>query len=536
MPLRVAIMNCKKNNFLRVAWWLTFLVFGFVHCSLTAAVFFSHSYDKRVIDYMARPGGIMDWWGQKYLSANIVFSDNTPFGNQYRLLKGPTSTVLTFGFLYNMKGNDGAVTVKDVNQVVQEGWFSDALRKPGYDAILILAHMGHEDALLSVILSKIRSIVGNGMPVQFITGHTHIRAVQNPDSASFSFEAGRYLDTVGFVSFPRKDTLTTAPASTNRSDLFQHVFLDASRARLEQTLNGPALATTEGAELSAFIHRIQVELGLREIVGCAPHRYYFSKPIFESDSVWGLFEREVVPQIFGEQDIVMFHTEMARYDLLPGDITLDEVIGMSPFNDTLYIIPDVPLDILVELNRTINDPGKSYYPGLLPYTFASTRPLPQMTFSPGENGTSSTPVYNLISCKFGIADIVTQLQLLYPEAPQAAPLPTGSLDIWLRFFERDHLCETIDKGSHRPSPHPHHNGTIPTFGFENRTDEEKDQIRMAFAGVALGIVALLGAVYIRKRGSIFREVTHAKEMVILAAQREFDGVEDEFDELDNELL
>ena len=111
-------------------------------------------YDKRVIDHVSRPAGLVDWWGQRYLTSNIVRpTDYSPFGNRFRLLKGPTSTVLAFGFLYNMKDNDNSVIVKEVEQVVEEQWFTDALETPGFDAILVLAHMGHNDALVSVILS-----------------------------------------------------------------------------------------------------------------------------------------------------------------------------------------------------------------------------------------------------------------------------------------------------------------------------------------------------------------------------------------------
>jgi len=55
------------------------------------------------------------------------------------------------------------------------------------------------DPLINVILDKIREICGETMPVQFITGHTHKRKFQQMDSFS-SFEAGRFLDTVGFTS------------------------------------------------------------------------------------------------------------------------------------------------------------------------------------------------------------------------------------------------------------------------------------------------------------------------------------------------
>jgi hypothetical protein len=482
---------------------------------------------------MTRPGGFIDWWGNKYLSSNIIRTGSQAnFGNQFRLLKGTTSTVLAFGFLYNMKNNGNAVTVVEVNNVVQEQWFRDALQTPGYDAILILAHMGHDDPLVSVIVTAIRNIVGDTMPVQFITGHTHVRAFQNPDNSSSSVESGRYLDTVGFVSFPRRETLLEQPGTA----LFQHVFLDASREQFEKTLNGPPLDTEEGAELSALIHRVQVELGLREIVGCSPQRYYFEKPIYASDSVWGLFEQVIVPKMFGGNQIVMFATELARYDLLPGDLTVDEIISMIPFNDTIFLIPDVPLDILLELNSTLNNQRVPWMPNLSPFTFSPASPLPPVSAEAAENQTTNIPVYNLLTNEFALSRITVPLQTLYPSVAQAQPLPQGVVDVLLGFFREDHLCDATGRGSHRPSAHPNHpNVTLPGFNFDNLSDEDKDQIRFGFVGVAMAMIVVLGALYIWKKDSNFRVETYAKEMQILDAEREFYGESDD-EEFDNELL
>ena len=136
-----------------------------------------------------------------------------PLGNRYRFLRGINSTVLTFGFLYNMEDASPLVTIEKVESAVEQSWFvnvvsnADKLPQGYYDAIMVLAHMDVKDHLVTVILDKIRELVGPSMPVQFITGHTHYRGVQTMDEASISFEAGRFLDTLGFVSFPKQQTL-----------------------------------------------------------------------------------------------------------------------------------------------------------------------------------------------------------------------------------------------------------------------------------------------------------------------------------------
>jgi hypothetical protein len=138
-------------------------------------------------------------------------------------LEGRDSNVLVFGFLYNLPNPSQIVIVAEVvEKVVKEKWFRDALNTERFDSIMVMAHMAYDDPLVVVLLTEIRLYVGHDMPVQFVTGHTHYRRYMDLDPLSTSFEAGRYMDTVGFVSFPTKETARSA-AGKNASDLFQHV-------------------------------------------------------------------------------------------------------------------------------------------------------------------------------------------------------------------------------------------------------------------------------------------------------------------------
>ena len=65
--------------------------------------------------------------------------------------------------------------------------------------------MDKDDSNVSVILSGIRSLSTlfpnlATIPVQFITGHTHYRGWNKKDDYSSSFEAGHYLDTLGWIT------------------------------------------------------------------------------------------------------------------------------------------------------------------------------------------------------------------------------------------------------------------------------------------------------------------------------------------------
>ena len=98
--------------------------------------------------------------------------------------------------------------VEKVHEVLASDWFQESLQEPNLDGVLVLAHMDVQDPLVFVIHKAIRAVLGPNFPVQFVTGHTHYRGFHQVDDASTSVEAGRYLDTVGFLAFPKAHTLT----------------------------------------------------------------------------------------------------------------------------------------------------------------------------------------------------------------------------------------------------------------------------------------------------------------------------------------
>jgi len=168
-------------------------------------------YDDGTIDYMKHGSGFIDGWNGTYLTSNTLNATTMePVGSRYTVMEGPNSGVriLTFGFLYHQTDSCGSVVVEDPASVVEEDWFKDALRSNGgsVDAIVVLGHMDKDDENVDVILNGIRSMAGevkglDTINVQFVTGHTHYRGWTKKDSFSSSFEAGHYLDTLGFMSF-----------------------------------------------------------------------------------------------------------------------------------------------------------------------------------------------------------------------------------------------------------------------------------------------------------------------------------------------
>lgn len=252
-----------------------------------------------------------------------------------------------------------------VQDVVQQDWFRKVLVGERYDAILVLAHMDCVDPLVSVILESIRSTVGSDMPVQFLTGHSHRRCFVATDPASSSMEAGRFLDTIGFVSFPKQRTLASGVASKSRAELFQHTFIEASKEGLSLALgldNAEDLSTIEGAQLTSFIHSSQRKLHLNNRLGCSPMAFNLDTSLHDPSSLWGLYMNHVIPaELFQGSSSKLFlqRTGAFRYALFEGEITVDDIIAVCPFDDAIYEVADgiqgaTVLEILRQSSSTLD--------------------------------------------------------------------------------------------------------------------------------------------------------------------------------------
>ena len=328
-------------------------------------------YKNETVSYITRPGGLVE--KLSYLTSNVIHaSTGQPIGHRYRYLRGRNATILTLGFMYNLNGvGSPLVRVERAEDVVRKDWFTKVLRTGEYDAILVLAHMGNDDPSIRVILSAIRNETCPKMPVQFVTGHTHHRRFDVLDDWSTAVEAGCYLDTIGFVSFPTKQTCSSIDNAA-ASKLFQHDFIDAKVDALESCLGVLKLKTENGQALTDFIHKTQRDMGLSNVVGCSPRTYYMNRSLHHDDSLFGLWSREVIATQFIANDtkrVVLQGTSSSfRYVLFEGNVTLDDLIIVSPFNDSMYLVSsNVPTATILKLNETMNRKRNTDLFGLADY-------------------------------------------------------------------------------------------------------------------------------------------------------------------------
>lgn len=359
-------------------------------------------YDNRTVDYIRKD--FIPYWNGRYLTSNTIYHhDLKPLGDRYCLLKGKKSTVLAFGFLFNFQGHSKNTIVQNVEDVVRQSWFRQALREENYDSILVMAHMHVTDPLVEVILDAIRQ--HTACSVVFITGHTHIRAYEVLDANAVSFEAGRFLDTIGFLSW---NTAKNIKSFSNMSteERFPHAFLDTNREVLTNivhhaTNSTDSLPTMDGIRLTDKIHTTQGSLGLLDVVGCSPHVYSLRAPMSESLSLWRLYTYSILPKRLLQTPGQVFvqGTNALRYDLLNGKILIDDVIAVCPFNDTIYQIAE-------------SVSGKKLLEALNISPSSSTELWvdPNAIVPPG----SQLPLWSVATPTAGLLDLEAQYQVLTP--------------------------------------------------------------------------------------------------------------------------
>ena len=476
-------------------------------------------YDESIVREMTRPGGYIDWWGDRYLSANVNYLDDIsgklkPLGGQYKILEGFQSRVLIMGFLYDMDDACDIVTVDRVEEVVQQSWFKDLFRHdaPNMDAIVILGHFDLTDTLVSYLLTTIRQYVGEDMPVQFLTGHTHYRGYATMDPHSTSFEAGHYLDTVGFASIPSKNrirqrqrvlldgtegnntdpddypitqTLAPTPApqqkeeERDRPEFFEYVFLDANKETLRNVLGTEKLETPDGSALSEFIYKTRDKLGLLDVIGCAPQSYFLNRSLTASDSLWGLFKDQVVPQVFdshknGESDVALLLSKNSfRYDLLANaekkQLIRDDIVAVVPFNDTLIYLGDIPGNYISQVKKILDNPHDPYYDALPNYILA------------GNVTNNKDKEYGLFVANFDAVLVQSRLEELMGTSLSPKETDFTTLLLWESFVLEVWPCSG--------------NGVLPDWfpkidpdSFTNISDNDKLNRGLAF--LLVGLVAL----------------------------------------------
>ena len=430
-------------------------------------------YESLKVETMLQPNGYIDTFGNRYLTANVLLrnernnetgnddalnfhENNEPLGNRYKVLRGKKNDLLVFGFLYNLRDPSDMVEIAKVEEVVRQEWFQNALKNESYDAVLVLAHMDLKDPLVYTILEAIRKVVGDDtLPVQFITGHTHYRGSKQLDDYAASVEAGRYLDTVGFVSFPsmkqKKENLSRIATmgdpkneNHNNDSEFRHVFLNANKKALANALNLDTtsdLTTPSGKELSESIVRVQQKLGLLEEIGCSPRDYRYSGSVDADDSLWKVFREQVAPLTIFEQEnqqpsAMLLSIESWRYNLFShSPLVVDDIWAVAPFNDTIIDLGSFSGSTILKLNATMNGHHNDQY------AYSSLRYV-----LVGDVVDNDDDQFRLYTEEYGLKTMQHALEKIVGPDQRIEPNATAYTDtaLWMSFVRNHWPCDGDD--------------------------------------------------------------------------------------------
>jgi hypothetical protein len=387
--------------------------------------------------------GFIQYWNGTYLTSNTVWADTgQPVGSRYTYWKcrQPDAAILVFGFLFNDQIYCKNTRVETVQDTIRQPWFQNVLRQEAgsFQAIVVLAHMGYLDQLVHVLLQAMRDIVGPDMVIQFINGHTHERGFQVLDPRASAFEAGRFLDTVGLISFPllysdNSTAATTSSAFPQNASIFEPVFLDTNTQVLAQSLGVENLAKTpDGKDLSRFIDDTRVSMGLTRVVGCSNTTYFLTDgdtaDHSSSSSLWGLYMNKVIPSVlleYNSSKVFIQSTNAFRDNLWMGDVTIDDLIETSPFDDPIYnVVNQISgadlMDVLHVLGASNTNPALPNVPQIAVSSLELTSSSSPTQAAGGRERLLPRRLYDLYSDEYDtsfIAPVVATVTGRQNEAP-----------------------------------------------------------------------------------------------------------------------
>ena len=317
-----------------------------------------------------------------YIASNVdIFDPNTgnrvPLAPRFKKFttKNQGIRILALGFLFDFTGNANNTVVQFVSDTIKEAWFQDAIRDRDLDLFLIAGHVPLRSKEFNAIFKAIREVQWD-KPIQFLGGHSHIRDYTKYDSNAFGLESGRYMETVGFASITglstgEKSNSLSEGASVKSWPLaypkFNRRYIDNNLYSYyhHTGLDSKSFHTPHGLNVSAQISAARKALKLDFRFGCAPWDLWTNRAPFPSkQSIFTWLQDQVFPETVYDASrgnkprIFVINTGALRFDVFQGPFTLDTIFTISPFNNKLQYIKNVPYEAAKALVTTLNnDPG-----------------------------------------------------------------------------------------------------------------------------------------------------------------------------------
>ncbi|KAF9436911.1 hypothetical protein BGZ76_002575 [Entomortierella beljakovae] len=307
-------------------------------------------------------------WGKRYLTSNTFIKDSAtnktvPIGKLYNKFRMKYGTrVMSYGFLYNFFGGANNTIVEPSNVTVTLPWFQQSL-KEDVDVYVIAGHVPIRWREATAVVDAIRA-VHPSKPILLFGGHLHIRDFKAYDNRAFGLSAGRFMETLGWMSVSGiRDRSCRVEAncvgknltvSRRYLDTNLHTYKTHSLAHPKQKFD-----TWKGRKISNEVTRQRQSLGLSTILGCAPQDYYLNRyPYTDSRSLLNLVVKEILPFSIVDKNrtnptLIVINSGCQRFDVFKGSFTIDDTYVVSPFRDD-FEFATVPYKVAKNILNALN--------------------------------------------------------------------------------------------------------------------------------------------------------------------------------------
>ncbi|KAK9446780.1 Metallo-dependent phosphatase-like protein [Limtongia smithiae] len=322
-----------------------------------------HTYDKLAPHFDGR-----------YLTSNVeIMLSNGSWVHigqrKYRFTtKNQGINIMAFGFLFDFKLNCDNSRVSDVEDVVQQAWFQSAIREENIDVFVVFGHYPIRFWPEMWAIHRAIRAVHKSIPIQYFGGHSHVRDFTVLDSRATALQAGRFLETVGWVSIsgiePGK---SEDEADYDKPLKYSRRYLDFNPYSLSYQSNTTlgehgTFGTENGKKISKILDDTRQMLNLSYPFGCVPTDYLLEKAQYPGpNSLLTLLEEHVLellesddPSLHDNSRLIFINSGSLRYDMYAGIFTVDSGYIVSPFDNAWLYFPQMPYYIAKKIIDKLN--------------------------------------------------------------------------------------------------------------------------------------------------------------------------------------
>ncbi|KAH7107878.1 Metallo-dependent phosphatase-like protein [Auriculariales sp. MPI-PUGE-AT-0066] len=303
----------------------------------------------------------------RYLTSNVNItlhgaSTSVPVGSRYAKFATPHGRKLTaYGVIFSFKGNPVGTIVQPVKEMVKEPWFLESLQGEPPAAFLLVGHQPLRGFTNEwpIVINAIRAVHPT-TPILIFGGHSHIRDCAIFEPRTIGIQGGRYMETLGWLSFKLDEPGSTAPLEFSRR------YLDTNRNTYKYHAGTAFFDLPQGMHVTRQLTQAANSLNLSTLYGTTPQDYYLERVSHPNpNSVVTLLINEALPTVLRYAEpsranipmIVVCNSGALRFDILKGSFTANDQYIVSPFPDKFFYLSNVPVRLARKLEATLNKSG-----------------------------------------------------------------------------------------------------------------------------------------------------------------------------------